>query len=82
MTFERLAGGRRPQFPLRAAILHSPGMWLARVLMVALLVGVAEPAAAQTGRKAANIEAVEAERESPWLIALQICSPRASCRCR
>ena len=43
-------------------------MWFAHALVAAVLLGVAGPAAAQAGRKAANVEAVEAERESPWLI--------------
>jgi hypothetical protein len=43
-------------------------MWLSRVLVAALLLGVAGHGAAQAGRRADTIEAVEAERESPWLI--------------
>jgi hypothetical protein len=43
-------------------------MWFSRALVAAVLLGVAGPGAAQSGRKAANVEAAEAERESPWLI--------------
>ena len=43
-------------------------MGVAHALVAAVLLGVAGPAAAQAGRKAANVEAVEEESESPWLI--------------
>jgi hypothetical protein len=43
-------------------------MWLARALVTAVLIGIAALAAAQSGRRADTVEAVEAERESPWLI--------------
>ena len=43
-------------------------MWLARALAATVLLGVLGHAAAQTGRKVAAAEAVEEERESPWLV--------------
>jgi hypothetical protein len=43
-------------------------MWLARALAAAVLLGVVGQSTAQSGRKAATVEAVEAERESPWLV--------------
>lgn len=43
-------------------------MWFPRTLAAAVLLGVAGQGAAQSGRKVAAVEAVEAERESPWLV--------------
>jgi hypothetical protein len=43
-------------------------MWLSRALVAAVLLGMLGHVVAQSGRKVAAVEAVETERESPWLI--------------